>query len=334
MKLGDCEVWIACDGKPLPEYAVALEGDGGKQTACFIPSEAGKKFVIHFRNNSRKDILSFAKRLDGTSDGSNWYPPGESGECWGTRVTPTTRRSYQFSHLTTTDDDSSLDQNGNSELGTIRIQVYRVKRVPRTQPVGPACNAAYNPVGPVHERSKKAGVHCISLGEESQIKPKLRHRKIIKINPHEGPVATFIFRYRPLALLQAQEIVPLPDSQRDAGPEAGPSQHSASANDSGERQRSTEESRPAKRARLDAEEVDVKPDIANMSDDADSDGNELNELKGQLQQILSRIDRMEKKKSTRKSTGGSGRVKKEEPRGGTSSGLGSGGGVIDLTLSD
>ncbi len=52
---------------------------------------------------------------------------------------------------------------------------------------------------------------------------------------------------------------------------------------------------------------------------------------GQLQQILSRIDRMEKKKS-RKSAGGSGRVKKEEP--GTSSGLGSGGGVIDLTLSD
>ncbi len=48
MKLGDCEVWIACDGEPLPEYSVAPEGDHGKKIACFIPSEAGKVKIFVF----------------------------------------------------------------------------------------------------------------------------------------------------------------------------------------------------------------------------------------------------------------------------------------------
>ena len=43
MKLGDCEVWIACDDEPLTEYAVTQhEGEAGKQIVCFVPSEAGK----------------------------------------------------------------------------------------------------------------------------------------------------------------------------------------------------------------------------------------------------------------------------------------------------
>lgn len=46
---------------------------------------------------------------------------------------------------------------------------------------------------------------------------------------------------------------------------------------------------------------------------------------------MSKIDRMEKK-SKKKTSSGSRRVKKEEP--GTSSGLGQGGDFIDLTLSD
>ncbi len=86
------------------------------------------------------------------------------------------------------------------------------------------------------------------------------------------------------ALLQAQEIVPLPDSQRDAESEAGPSRQS-SANERNGRQRSTEDCRPAKRARLDVEQVDVKPDIA--EDGSESDGNELSELKVKSYYLLS-----------------------------------------------
>ena len=48
MKLGDCEVWIACDDEPLTEYAVTQEGSAGKQIACFVPSEAGKVGMLVF----------------------------------------------------------------------------------------------------------------------------------------------------------------------------------------------------------------------------------------------------------------------------------------------
>ena len=42
MRLGDVEVWIACDGDaPLPEFQAALEPDG-QTMACYVPSEAGK----------------------------------------------------------------------------------------------------------------------------------------------------------------------------------------------------------------------------------------------------------------------------------------------------
>ncbi len=87
------------------------------------------------------------------------------------------------------------------------------------------------------------------------------------------------------ALLQAQEIVPLPDSQRDVDPESAGPPRQLSANDSNGRQRSAEDSRPAKRARLDAEQVDVKLDIA--EDGSESDGDELNELKVKSYYLLS-----------------------------------------------
>ena len=41
MHLNGYEVWITCDGEPLPEYQAQVEGDG-KTVACFIPSESGK----------------------------------------------------------------------------------------------------------------------------------------------------------------------------------------------------------------------------------------------------------------------------------------------------
>lgn len=42
MRLDQCEVWISCEDKPLPEYGTQMEGDSGKHISCFIPSEAGK----------------------------------------------------------------------------------------------------------------------------------------------------------------------------------------------------------------------------------------------------------------------------------------------------
>ena len=45
MRVDECEVWVTCEGEPLPEYDTRPEGDDGKILACFIPSDAGKVSV-------------------------------------------------------------------------------------------------------------------------------------------------------------------------------------------------------------------------------------------------------------------------------------------------
>ncbi|KAI0643771.1 hypothetical protein C8Q79DRAFT_153488 [Trametes meyenii] len=61
--------------------------------------------------------------------------------------------------------------------------------------------------GPVHEKSKKAGVHTVSFGDAENCENSYVYKPI---GLEKEPFATFIFRYRPIALLQANGIVPLP----------------------------------------------------------------------------------------------------------------------------
>lgn len=39
------EVWVTSDGEPLAEYQSKVEGEDGKNMACFTPSESGKASV-------------------------------------------------------------------------------------------------------------------------------------------------------------------------------------------------------------------------------------------------------------------------------------------------
>ncbi|PIL23299.1 hypothetical protein GSI_14609 [Ganoderma sinense ZZ0214-1] len=119
----------------------------------------------------------------------------------------------------------------------------------------------FRPVGAVNERSKKAGVHCVSLGANRQVPLSKTQSSSTPLNPREGNVAKFIFRYRPRGLLQAQGIIPLPAAERkpirlDRKIKKRPS-------DEVDRLDDISSSRPSKRSRRthDLEEEDVKPSI-------------------------------------------------------------------------
>ncbi|KAM5537619.1 hypothetical protein V8D89_008697 [Ganoderma adspersum] len=328
MRVDGCEVWVSCEGQQLPEYDTQSEGDGGKTFACFISSETGKKFALEWQNNSDRDVLKFTVKLDGIFTKNKWSRPQENDSISGVRVGPTTMQPFQFSQLETTDSDDALHVPANADLGTIRVRVCRVKLVSVKKQRPRDFTLKFHSVGPIHERSKKLGAHCVTLGEATEVRYNLNSRKKWKsevIDPDEGPLVEFIFRYRPLALLQAQDIAPPPIRS------PGPSSRSLMGQDSQD-----DDARPAKRQRVGTAGsdggIDLKPDISNLSDD-DGDEDELGMLKGQLSQIMDRIAQMEQKKKRRKG-GGSLKVKKEEPVP-SSSRLGAGsGGVIDLTLSD
>ncbi|KAI0807309.1 hypothetical protein C8Q74DRAFT_1226993 [Fomes fomentarius] len=135
----------------------------------------------------------------------------------------------------TTNDFSSLaiDEESSTvlsaDLGTIEVQMWRVdKFVPS---VNHYSLGDIPEIGTMHEKSKKAGVHVVSLGAAKTETP----RKALRdVGVESEPFAVFLFRYRSLELLQANDIAPLPKRIQNkqkrptipsarVTPEAGPS---------------------------------------------------------------------------------------------------------------
>ncbi|KAL1948998.1 hypothetical protein VTO73DRAFT_10804 [Trametes versicolor] len=205
------DVWISdADDCRIPEYNMEVEGADGKTVACYIPSESGKRFIIHWKDHNGQHHTSFKCLLDGKWAGANTCRPNNGGSRIGLRTT-TNKDSYspyQFADLRTTEDETALWAAGSLEkLGTIEVRAVRIHAHTRTVPFRPS---SFHSVDAVHERSKKLGAHCVTLGATVSH----GHGKSAEqcfstpLYPHEGSYATFIFRYRPTALLQAQGIIP------------------------------------------------------------------------------------------------------------------------------
>ncbi|KAI9065273.1 hypothetical protein FKP32DRAFT_1590758 [Trametes sanguinea] len=205
------DIWISdSDGQRLPEHAMRIEGDDGKTAGCFIPSESGKRFVINWRDYNKAHHTDVRISVDGVFNVGNICRPGKKGSRIGVRTNAADKYNpFQFADLRTTDNDSAPLTEGHvspEKVGTIEVRVVRIH--PQTSPV-PFKPRPLKSVGPVHERTKKLGAHCVTLGEgiKKDGRP-LSRSKARPLNRREGPYATFVFRYRPAALLQAQGIAP------------------------------------------------------------------------------------------------------------------------------
>ncbi|KAI0659682.1 hypothetical protein C8Q70DRAFT_980345 [Cubamyces menziesii] len=213
------DIWITDDeGRRMPEYKMEVEGHNGKTVACYIPSESGKRFAIHWKDYNGLHTSSMSMVVDGTHRVGNVCRPNDHGHRIGIRTDHAeVYHPFQFAALRTTDDDSALLEtkaHALEKLGTIEVNVTRVHSHVRRAAFRPQ---AFSGVGAVHERSKKLGAHCVTLGEGVRVRRLHGRCKSRPLDPREGPYATFTFRYRPAALLQAQGIMPPP------APEAGPS---------------------------------------------------------------------------------------------------------------
>ncbi|KAI0754338.1 hypothetical protein C8Q80DRAFT_362391 [Daedaleopsis nitida] len=298
MQLKGYEVWISCDGSALPEYQVRNEGDG-KTVTCFVPSESGKTFAIEWRDRNKKTHLRLSTKIDGKEAGGNRCNPGGKGSRWGVRANPTTRLPFKFANLQTTDDDEVLGSPSHAHLGEIEVGVLRIRAEYRSVPHS---WTKFQPVGAVHERSKKAGVHSVSLGEECRVATKRIQTNSTPLVHGEGDVAKFIFRYRPRALLQAQGII---DGDQDVAQPSGSKRRQHSEVEDASSVASSSRARTAKRSRPQDVE-DVKPDLAAGDiDDLDSEEEDLDVLESKLAEIRRMQDKVERVIKRRKSEGGS-----------------------------
>ncbi|KAH9937758.1 uncharacterized protein BXZ73DRAFT_44739 [Epithele typhae] len=163
------EVWITCDGKPLPEYSVLPQGPDGRLATCYIPSESGKVSTVlaqsaltrpaelrdplaRSRGHRRPQRLSVGKLC-------------RAGR-WGRKagiVTAAGARAFMFSELMTTgalccpDDDAGAGPV-HRDLGSIRVNVTRVRSNASQVDF---LSEQFAGVGPVHERSKMSGTHGV-----------------------------------------------------------------------------------------------------------------------------------------------------------------------------
>ncbi|PCH35414.1 hypothetical protein WOLCODRAFT_166263 [Wolfiporia cocos MD-104 SS10] len=204
MHLNNLDISIWCGGRALPEYAVKYEEE--RTIACYIPSEVGQNFEIRFRDTrqwtSRADGHTLRCAIDGRVMGGSLCGAGQHGSRWGVRVSETSRQMFTFSPLILTDDDDAPHAGGNENLGTIEIKALRVVQ----QNVREFRRNDVPRVGPIHEKSKKAGSHCVELGQTRTCSP-ARRIECQYLDPKGVYAARFVFRYRSRELLLAQGII-------------------------------------------------------------------------------------------------------------------------------
>ncbi|KAH9833217.1 uncharacterized protein C8Q71DRAFT_774667 [Rhodofomes roseus] len=323
MRKGILEVSVRSEGRNLPEYQVDPVDD--RTLACYIPSEVGKTFEICWRGDTRRDKYDSTMRcsVDGRSAGGTFCMRGIVDiSRWGIRDAANRRKPFVFAPLATTDDESlAVSLEAHPDLGTIDVKLLYAVRLGTTH-----FKQRPDAIQPstVHEKSKKMGVHCVSLGDSRECE---RHDKVkIKpINKSDPVYARFIFRYRSKDFLQAEGIMPLDEGngggahspapsgrkRRSAGLhpdilEAGPNRKRARKND------------PAAPART---VKDVKPSAAELA------GNEyLGDLQPGHGSVQGRAQSLETRTKGLKGSDSSQRVKRER--------RGIAEDVIDLTGSD
>ncbi|KIY50775.1 hypothetical protein FISHEDRAFT_71096 [Fistulina hepatica ATCC 64428] len=159
-------------------------------------------FTVNWRDDYQERATGGYIYVDGSYaiGGLLWPGANCTATIPGIYNTRTTFRPFQFSQVETTDDEALLHSTSANRIGEIKIAVWEVI-------VGRNSRMIYKEatgVRKVHERSKKGLLHGVSYGATQTAlqtsNPISAHKLAL--------IAEFIFLYRPLDLLIANDIAP------------------------------------------------------------------------------------------------------------------------------
>lgn len=191
--------WISCNNVPLPEFEV-VENEAVHRVTCWIPSIAGQRFSIHWRDEGGGIDTAAYINLDGTVvSGRFLFGHGEASRD-GFRTGATTERPFMFMKV----DESSeprLPPKQANETGTI---ILRIKRIKRTT------SKVANRIQPTPvEVASRTREHCIGYGPERDTYE--QYSTTWSFEPYDasspGSYATFVFRYRSAEFLASEGII-------------------------------------------------------------------------------------------------------------------------------
>ncbi|KAF9021948.1 hypothetical protein BDZ89DRAFT_1071089 [Hymenopellis radicata] len=195
----------------------------GRRVTCYIASEVGKEFKIFWSDAAVRTPTRGVASIDGHS-----YPPRYIESVRRNRATlasvrdsDTSTRPFVFDKINLTDDDDYLDTAPSQHLGEIEVVIHSVnysrnqrKHYPPKRGQGSFRGGRQEIQTVYHERRKKGFDHQANLGASRHV-PALASSshgppRPSFDKPTGEPLVTFCFRYRPLEILRAQEIIPRP----------------------------------------------------------------------------------------------------------------------------
>ncbi|KIJ60390.1 hypothetical protein HYDPIDRAFT_43389 [Hydnomerulius pinastri MD-312] len=212
MRLGDYSAFVIVDDKELEEFDIEVES--ATKATCWIPSEEGKKFGVKWQCHARKRPTHSSGRVevDGISCRGSLINPGPLG-IGDTRVRSyvscdTMTRDLMFSRLQLSDDEALLDKSNATRVGEISLEIIH-GAVMKKQNLRPSTHLDVPDADDkLHEKAKKATAHRVGFGPE---KPRNKIRETYNhLIPNHDPPLVFVFKYRPLDVLQANGIAPKP----------------------------------------------------------------------------------------------------------------------------
>jgi hypothetical protein len=93
--------WIMSDNRPLPEYLVAVD-DKTHRVQCWIPSNPGSQFSVHWKDHTGEVVSCAFIILDGLVVPGRFLHGGTEASRRGVRTGPTTERPFIFTQVTDT----------------------------------------------------------------------------------------------------------------------------------------------------------------------------------------------------------------------------------------
>ncbi|KAI0780931.1 hypothetical protein BD413DRAFT_15857 [Trametes elegans] len=187
--------FISCDSKEVETFQVKSKTH---VASCYIPSEDGVEYRVHWVDSKPPTHLSVEIRVDGRRIGVISHTKGSSKP--GIRLPLEPYEASKFSHASTSED--ALPFAYSEDLGTIEVKLRRVHDfVPI--PHVPRAPATKNPAP---KRSGKHGLEAArrgpsyahassSTGRKSATQTRSTILRPILID--DNPYVTFRFLYRP-----------------------------------------------------------------------------------------------------------------------------------------
>lgn len=188
---------IVSEGKPIPEYLAAVVAEKPNTISCWIPSDVGKTFSVHWRDEGTKVHSCAFITLDGfVVPGRFLFGEGEACRN-GVRSGPQTERPFMFAQS----QSSGASGQSTKDAGSIMLKIRLVEL---------DGSKKANPLQSIPDLNSQShlGDHCVGYGQEANTY--MQSPLTWKVKPYqhgESSHVTFLFRYRSPEWLIAQGIM-------------------------------------------------------------------------------------------------------------------------------